>query len=125
MSKRSSACSQNPKGYQAFARKIAQKTERNVIDMSSIQKTTPKLSLDPVFSGLTAQDLQREIRYLEGEAEIQNDELRGLEEAHATRPYRPDFMATMRRGYGDSLRQLHSEIAAVRAVLNAKEALRN
>jgi hypothetical protein len=34
-------------------------------------------------------------------------------------------MATMRRGYGDSLRQLHSEIAAVRAVLNAKEALRN
>lgn len=66
---------------------------------------------------LTTQQLKSELSKLEGQVTVQRDEIRDLENAHAARPYRSEFMLTMRRGYRDSLRQLHSEIASVRAML--------
>ena len=73
-----------------------------------------------ILSYLTVEDLQTDIRKLEDQIEIAKDELADLEEE---RPYRPEGMAKLRRGYHDSLGEMHSQIAKTYELLQAKEAL--
>ena len=66
---------------------------------------------------VTAEDLHTEIRKLDDQISIAKDELRDIEAGHRERPYRPEFMTMMRRGYRSSLRELHREIENVRAMI--------
>jgi len=66
---------------------------------------------------LTTQQLKAELRKLEDETRVQREELADLIAAHLARPYRLEFIATLRRGYRSSLRQLHSQIDAVQSMI--------
>jgi hypothetical protein len=85
--------------------------------MKEVYRSTTKKSISSVP---IARDLKTEIRKLEGQIAIQRDELHDLEEAHRARPYRRKFIVTIRKGYRSSLRELHSEIRSVRAMLAEK-----
>jgi hypothetical protein len=66
---------------------------------------------------LTKQQLNSELRKLEAEARLQHDELTDLVAAHKARPFVPDFITRMKRGYNDSLRQLHSQIDTLQSMI--------
>lgn len=70
----------------------------------------------------SAEDITVELQKLECEVAVQQDELRSLERGHKARPYRPEFMASMRRSYRSSLSELHSQIDTVRFYLTQKQA---
>ena len=72
------------------------------------------LNFQPAFS---TRDLERELRYLEGQLAIQRSELSDLLDPHRNRPYQPAFIAMMRKGYRSSLRELHSQIDAVQSMI--------
>lgn len=82
--------------------------------MCIIPEPAPNLNFP---AALTAMDFKTEIRKLEDQVAIRQDELRELEEAHRARPYQCAFMTTMRHGYQSSLRELHSQIETVRAIM--------
>jgi hypothetical protein len=75
---------------------------------------------------LTTQDLEQELRRLQGEADIQNADLHELQLAHKKRPYVPEFFERLRGGYQTELQELRARIRAVRFVVQQRsEAVTN
>ena len=85
--------------------------------MSIIQQHLPELNFLAHFTG---EDFKTEIRKLKNQIAIEKSELSELEEANKVRPYRPEFMTTMRRGYRNSSHELHSQIQNVRAMISVQ-----
>lgn len=76
-----------------------------------------------VLAHLTMADLRADIRKLENQISVAKDELSDYEDGHKERPYRREFMATVRREYRRWLRELRNQIAKTYALLRAKEAM--
>jgi hypothetical protein len=74
---------------------------------------------------LTTQDLEQELRRLQGEADIQNADLHELQLANKKRPYVPEFFDRLRRGYLIHLRELGAQINFVRGLLEQQEVALN
>jgi hypothetical protein len=90
-------------------------------EISSVNTILPKSGTNLNFQpAISTRDLEHELRYLEGQLAIQRSELSDLLDPHRTRPYRPEFITTMRKGYRSSLRQLHSEMTKVRVMLERR-----
>lgn len=82
---------------------------------SILVHSATNINFSRVFS---TQDFERELTYLQDQIDIQQNELLDLEEAHRARPYRNEYVATMRHGYQSSLRELHNQISNVRSMLD-------
>jgi len=66
---------------------------------------------------LTTRGLKAELRKLESETQIQREELAELIDAHQARPYRSEFIATMKRAYDDSLDELRGQIRTLQSMI--------
>lgn len=82
-------------------------------------------NVNSALAFVTINDLKLEVRKLGDQVSIALDELSELNAAHQKRPYLPDFISTMRKGYMSSVRELRAQIRTICAFLQQKEAALN